>query len=166
MSGRLKNGANTSGRSLGVQIYYDRVPHELTRGQLHQTTCGNNGDIIAALRRPPGPNAYYSTHSFQQSGTRCSDPYEVPVDAPVASSYFDHKIGVNFPYVWLNEAVWITATEWTVLDQGFTVSADISDLLDQYGNGVYTIVLWGEIDGDRTPISEYSIFIPPYSPAP
>jgi|GEM_PF-1874464 len=25
---------------------------------------------------------------------------------------------------------------------------------------IYTILLWGEINGERPPISEYSIFIP------
>ena len=37
--------------------------------------------------------------------------------------------------------------------------SNISNLLDQHD--VYTILLWGEIDGQDVPISEYSIFIPP-----
>ena len=63
-------------------------------------------------------------------------------------------------------SLWITTNEWSVTNDSFAVSADISDLLDQYGNGVYTILLWAVINGEQSPISEYSIFIPPYSPAP
>ena len=164
LSGKVKNGPSISGTALGVQIYYDQPPHQLTRGQLHHTTCGVNGAIIAGLRRPPGRNAHYSTHGYTQSGTRCTDPYEVPEDAPTASSYFDSKVHNTVPYQ--HHAVWITATEWSVFNDSFAISADITDLLNKQGDGVYTIVLWGEINGERTPTSEYSIFIPPYSPAP
>ena len=158
LSGRVKNGAKISDTFLGVQIYYDPPPRSLTRGQLHHTTCGNHGAIMASLRRPPGPNAYYSTHGYTQSGTRCNDPYDTPVDVPAASSASDSKVDIKVPYQ--HEAVWITATNWSTNNDSFAVSADVSNLLAQHGNGVYTILLWGEIDGERTPISEYSIFVP------
>ena len=57
----------------------------------------------------------------------------------------------------------ITANEWSVTNGSFTVSADISDLREQHGDGVYTIVLRAEINGEPVPISEYSIFLPPLS---
>jgi len=164
LSGGVKSDVNISDTFLGVQIYYDPPPRSLTRGQLHNTTCGNIGAIIASLRRPPGPNAYYSTHGYTQSGTRCADPYEVPADAPAATSASDSKVDVRVPYQY--EAVWITATHWSVTNDSFAVSADISNLLAQHGNGIYTILLWGEIDGEDVPISEYSSFIPPHSPTP
>ena len=159
LSGHARNGARISGRSFGIQVYYDQSPHELTRGQLHQTSCGNNGQIIASLRPPLESNVYYTSDGYSQSGTECQDSYDVPSDAPVASSYFDDKIGGRVPYQ--HDAVWITATEWSVTDESFAVSADISDLLIQYGDGVYTILLWAEINGENVPISEYSIFVPP-----
>ncbi len=162
LAGTAMNGVVVSGKSIGIQIYYDQSPYPLTRGQLHNTTCGNNGRIIASLREPPGTNSYYTTHAYSQSGTRCRDPYNVSPDTPPASSYFDPKVGGTVPYQ--HNAIWITANDWSVTNDTFNVSADISDLLDQHGNGVYTILLWGEINGERTPISEYSIFIPPYEP--
>ena len=164
LAGAAINGAMVSGRSLGIQIYYDQPSYPLTRGQLHNTTCGNNGRIIASIREPPGPNSYYTTHAYSQSGTRCRDPYNVPTDTPPASSYFDPKVGGTVPYQ--HNAVWITAAQWASTATEFAVSANISNLLDQHGNGVYTIVVWAEISGDRTPISEYSIFIPPHPPVP
>ena len=163
-SGQIKNGATLTGNAFGVQIYYDQPPHNLTRGQLHLAYCYAFGATIAGLRRPPGPNAYYPTDVYTISGTGSNDPYDVPIDAPPATSYFDIRPNDAVPYQ--HHAVWITATNWSVTDDSFAVSADISGLLDQHGDGVYTIVLWAEVNGERTPISEHSIFIPPYSPAP
>ena len=40
----------------------------------------------------------------------------------------------------------------------FTVHADISKILSQHGHGVYTVMLWGDIDGARAVVSRYSIF--------
>lgn len=158
-SGQAKNGATVTGQALGVQIYYEQPPHDLTRGQLHRTYCYTFGTIIAGLRRPPGPNAYYPTDNFFMSGTGCNDPYDVPASAAPATSYFD--IRPTFALPWTANPVWVTASQWTTRENTFEVSADLSELIDHFGDGVYTILLWAEIDGERTPISEYSIFIPP-----
>ncbi len=158
-SGQIKNGATLTGNAFGVQIYYDQPPHNLTRGQLHLTYCYALGAIIAGLRSPPGPNAYYPTDVYTISGTGCNDPYDVPIDAPPATSYFDIRPNDAVPYQ--HHAVWITANDWSVTSDSFAVSADISDLLIQYGDGVYTILLWAKINGEDVPISEYSIFVPP-----
>ena len=53
---------------------------------------------------------------------------------------------------------WITSLDWSANGNLFSVAANISDILNEYGHGVYTIVVWGEIDGEDTVISEYSIF--------
>ena len=162
LNGRVNNGASLSGDSFGISIDYDRTPQALTRGQLYHTSCGANGVRIAALREPLEIDRHYTSHTFTLSGTRCQDPYYVPVDAPVATSYDDGVPTIRNPYD--NEAVWITATDWEVTADTFSVTANIADLLSQHGNGVYTIIVWGSVEGQDAPISEYSIFIPPYQP--
>ena len=174
--GSPKNGADLDGeRGLGVQIYYDPLPYPLTRGQVSRTYCNNNGLKIAQLRRPPEPGRHYTSEKFttEYSKSACPDPYAVPANAPPAQSREDARRLWQAAYDASQEkvdrvveSVWITANDWSVTNDSFTVSADISNLLAQHGNGVYTIVLWGEVNGERTPISEYSIFVPPYSPAP
>ena len=163
LAGRVRNGVNVSGWALGVQIFYDQPTKTLTRGQLYQTYCYDFGDKIAALRRPPGPNAYYPTHTFTDFGTKCNDPYSVSPDAPTPSSPF-HIKPLFLPEFYEKEVVWITATRWDSSNDEFSVAADITDLLERYGDGVYTIMLSGEINGEPTHISAYSIFIPPYKP--
>ena len=166
LSGEVFNGVHIEEDSLAVSIDHDPTPHALTRGQLQYTDCLRHGDRIGALRRPLEDNAYYSSNSFTPAQPRCVDPYFVSVDAPVATSYTFIQPPLLSQQRILISATWITASEWSVTNDSFQVSADISNLLAQHGNGVYTIVIWGEINGERTPISEYSIFIPPYSPAP
>ena len=53
---------------------------------------------------------------------------------------------------------WITAREWRTTGESFTVAADISGIVNQYGPGVYTIVVWAHLMGDDNVVSEYSIF--------
>ena len=165
LTGRVRNGVKVSGLALGVQIFYDQPTKTLTRGQLYQTYCYDFGDKIAALRRPPGPNAYYPTDTFTDFGTKCNDPYSVSPDAPTPSSPFHIKPPVLTEF-YEKEVVWITATRWSSSNFDFSVAADITDLLERYGDGVYTILVSGETNGQPTHISAYSIFIPPYSPAP
>ena len=53
---------------------------------------------------------------------------------------------------------WITAEEWTASGQAFSLKADISEVVAEHGAGVYTVLVWGNIDGDFVLISRYSIF--------
>ena len=52
----------------------------------------------------------------------------------------------------------VTASEWRVDDGEFAVVADISSVLDEYGDGIYTIVVWAVGDAGDLPVSNYSIF--------
>ena len=171
VSGTVKNGAGFAGeRDLGVQIYYDPPPHTLTRGQLTRTYRTCSGLQIAGLRRPPSGNRFYSEHEFTKTYKRCLDPYEVPADAPAPTSHDEahafwdaaYRASRLLPDVSII-VPWITALEWTTSSDAFAVRADISDLLARHGDGVYSITVWGVIDGERVDgerevISEYSIF--------
>ena len=162
VSGTVKNGAGFAGeRDLGVQIYYDQPPQPLTRGQLTRTSCTDNGLQIAALRRPLSGNRFYTSHEITKTRRNCPDPYEVPADAPVPKSHDEARalrptFSASLPLSYT--VPWITALEWTTSSDAFAVRADISDLLARHGNGVYSITVWGVIDGEDVVISRYSIF--------
>ena len=171
-SGKVKNGVSFEDREdLGVQIYYDPPPGELTRGQVSRTYCYDGGLPVAALRPPPNPGWYYSEHTFSRSYSTCPDPYQVPEDAPPPASpdeatefwgeaYYASKYQIEQETI----GPWITSSTWTVRDTLFSVSADIRKVLDEHGSGVYTVVVRGNIDGENAVISQYSIFhevVPP-----
>ena len=166
LQGTLKNGAGIRGRDdFGVQVYYDPPPHTLTRGQLSRTYCYDNGYLVASLRPPPGGNAYYTTHEFTQAFEPCPNPYDVPPDAPgprsadEAHRHWQEAYDASRSRPSVTRTIpWITAQNWRVSGDSFVVVADIGNITRQYGAGVYTVMVWARLLGDREVVSEYSIF--------
>ena len=65
ISGATKNGVRfRSKRDLGIQVYFDPPPHELTRGQVSRTYCYDNGRQVAALREPLTGNSHWTTDKY------------------------------------------------------------------------------------------------------
>ena len=170
LSGQVKNGAHVSSETGTIAIYYDPPLEPLTRGQLSRTYCYSNGLAIAGIRPPPADDWSYAEDetTIDVDSLQCPDPHDIPSDVPPPKSNDEAQEN------WLQARdsswdrasrqltyPWITADEWTVHGENIAVSADVTDLLDQHGDGVYTVLLWGEIDDERIPISEYSIFSPP-----
>ncbi len=170
LSGYTKNGAHITADTSTLTIYYDPPPRPLTQGQLSRTYCYSNGQPIVSIRPPPEPGSSYTSDetTIETTFKPCPDPYELdpnvlPPTSPeeARSNWQNARDSSRSENTRLLTFPSITATEWKTHNDTFAITADISDLLNQHGNGVYTIVLWGGINGDRTPISEYSIFVPP-----
>ena len=54
--------------------------------------------------------------------------------------------------------VFITATVYDVSDEEFVLEADVSDVLDHHGPGVYTVQVWATLEGQPAGISAVSVF--------
>ena len=172
LNGRVKNGARISNKSLSIQIYYDQPPHTLTSGQVARTYCYDLGLRVASLREPLTGGRTRPTDEYEYTHDPCPSPYDVSAKAPAARTYDAAHL------IWLRAfrdslktkpqtvtVSLITADEWQVANDTFVVAADLSDVLQKHGDGVYTII----IDGRIGAISQYSIFVgvtPPdtYSP--
>ena len=165
-SGHAINGLQFSGKEeLGLQMYYDPPPHSLTRGQVSRTYCYNSGLLIAAFNHPLPGFSFWVDDELTTTYSPCPDPYDVSPDAPAPQSPEEAR------EFWLEAyeasqdlkeqritVPWITASEWTAQGTDFSVTADVGELLSRHGPSVYTIMLWGEMDGESVPISQYSIF--------
>ena len=58
----------------------------------------------------------------------------------------------------MNEIEYVHALKWNVSPSGvFDISADISPFL-KHGKGVYTLVIWIQVNGEDVPLTNYSIF--------
>lgn len=166
MSGTAKNGAQFDNSLFsGVQIYYDEPPHTLSRGQVGRTYCYDNGLLVASLRQPLTGGWFYDEDEFSQTHLPCPDPYEVSPNARAAQSHNEaHSIWLAAYSESLTRqprtitVPWITAQTWTDKGKEFSIVADLSEVLAKHGDGVYTLVVWGGIDGEDSVISEYSIF--------
>ena len=169
VSGTAKNDVwFDNDRDLSVQFYFDPPPHNLTRGQITRTYCYDSGLPVAALRPPLTTRAFYPRHEFERAYTPCPDPYDVSSDAAAprsaseASAFWLEACGAYAASL-DGEAQsvtvpWITALEWTANGEDFTIVADLWDVLERHGEGVYTLLVWGSIGDERVVISQYSIF--------
>ena len=164
VSGRTKNGVRFGdAEDLHVALYYDPPPQELTAGQLARTYCYNLGRKIASFRPPLPRDWYYPTDEYTTTpSSSCPDPYQIPADSPGATSLWDARSMWRAAQVRATPSPitvqWVTAFDWKAVGQVFDMAADIHLLLVKYGPGVYTVVVWGPVDGEEAVISEYSIF--------
>lgn len=139
-SGKTKNGVRFETKEdMGVVLYYDPPPHSLTHEDIAQTYAYCYGLKVAAFLKPIPKNWSYPTDKFDSG-------YEVCPGDPYDTTYEDVK------------ADYIIASRWIANNTSFELEADISKVLNKYGDGVYSVMLWSEIDGERAVISEYSIF--------
>ena len=167
LSGIVKNGARLRGREgLSVQVYYDPPPGELTRGQISRTYCYEYGVRVASLRYPLSGNSYWTEDAHVDADARaCPDPYDIPLTASPPTSFAEqsrfHLEAVRESLLAQNTSItvpWITARTWNVTADSFSVTVDLGDVIDEHGPGVYSIIVWGTIGGERVVISEYSMF--------
>ena len=176
MSGGVRNGAQLSVRDLAIVVDYDQPPHALTRGQVSRTYCYGTGMQVAALREPLSDGWSWTTDEFTTTHDPCPDPYDVPASARPARSadeagkLWDEAYKSSLATKATQIVVpWITAKKWRVSKFTFSIEANLSKVLRKHGDGVYTVVVWGKVDGEDVVVSEYSIFVgvtPPdtYSP--
>ena len=157
------NGARLSRDDLSVQVRHDPLPSRLTPGQLQRTSCYSSGHVIAALRPPPPPGSNWMEDEFRLQVSGCPDPYAIASSLPPAQSYEEAsslKDDAAPPEsTRTRTGAWITAEHWDVGSNRARVAADLSDLLRSAGEGVYTVIVLGTVNGVRVPIAEYSIFV-------
>ena len=169
-AGRLREGYEFNYQnSLGVRVYYDPEPRALTQGQLARTSCYSEGEIIASIS-PPSPLIVQNlgNHTTVQE-LACTDPYEISANArrpytqaDTARAWKDRREESEKIRDTRVEFQIMEAREMTVEGREFTVAADVGELLDEHGPGIYTIVLLAALEGwgkrDIYPIVEYSVF--------
>ena len=156
-AGNLQGGFSFYG---SVQIWYHQPPHSLSLGQLDATYSYSVGQEPATFLLKPAPaGSYYSEANLRptlytwQVGT---DPYSVGPDRPRSGS-IPFRFSLLTPR---SKVVPLTiAGTWRVNGRTFEVKADISEVIDHLGPGVYTVLIWGSNEGEKAPLTEYSIFV-------
>ena len=164
-AGEVKNGVVFGlDQGLHVQIAYHPPLRPLTPGQVARAYCVTPDRPVAYLREPPTGDWYYPDDTLPTTYSSCGDPRDVPPDAPTPQSYqealeLSKKVRAASPLVQIPASMdAVTASRWKVSGGSFSITADIGDVLDEHGPGIYTVILFGSLDGDLKAISEYSIF--------
>ena len=184
-SGILRLEATVSRASLeiedtvSVQIHYDPPPRPLTRGQLSYTYSLCSGRLVGYLVKPLTGRSFYSDPATKQEEQKhsCIDPYETnpsrpapqnPDEAHEAWAEAKAQSAAGPPIT--TQVVRIIANRLDRSGQHIEVEADLNQVLQQNGPGIYTVTLWGRPShmSDSTPISEQAIFwqapLPPGNP--
>ena len=148
-----------------MTIWYDKPPHTLTLGQLGRTHAYRMGQIPAEfIRKPLLDDFFYTEDSSEYTWESEVDPYEVPhgVPPPHRISVGDVEKCFEYPSAETQHTAtvpWITASVWEVSGTSFGVEADLSRVVAELGDGVYTVLIWGEKDGETVNLANYSIFV-------
>jgi uncharacterized protein YkwD len=147
-----------SGQLLGgfvyyqTQVWYDPLPKPLKAAQIRATYCYDSGTPIVFIRELAPAGSYYTSNSNEYSWTNCLDPRDIDPASPpprVTSSLPDYT----------GQVPSVDANLYEVQGSSFNIAVDVSKYTQEYGQGVYTIVIWGESsDGDTVPLTNFSIF--------
>lgn len=156
-AGRFKEGFTLS----SVQVWYHQPPHSLTPGQLDATYSYTSGQEPATFIIKPAPPGYHYSPSdllpvpyVWESGV---DPYSVDPDRPRTLLFGIRPVPLlvtntkSVPYT--------VATRWRASDSECRVEADLTEVIGDLGNGVYIVMLWGELKSEKVPLTNYTIFI-------
>ena len=170
-SGRVKNGVRLNrSEDLSVDVWYDPPPQPLTEGQLLRVNAYDYGMIAGSLRRPLSEGYEWTENRSSTIVERLTQPEDIPSNAPVPRDFNERQEVMQRAY-YANETPrrleatypLITCREWNVSRDGFSVSADIGQLVREKGAGVYSLSLWAPMErrDGRLNISRYSMFVQP-----
>ncbi len=166
MQGHLHNGAilSRTGPAEGILISYWPPPYSLSRGQLFRTASYCSGAPIASILVPLPPLYMYDSDGASWSHTSCLTPYESDPQSQPPQTHNQARDLMHGAQQWKSKAVTyprlqITPDIWQVDQNGFSVQADVSQIVTALGPGVYTILLWGDVNGTSVPVSKYAIFM-------
>ena len=164
LQGRLKNGATLHiPDDLDVQVWYAPPPMPATVGQLARTYCVDPGQQVTALEPLPLGRTEIRWKHQLKTHTFCKGPHDFPADTPPPASeaeaaevWREAKARVSEEAI--IEVPWVPASTWRAEGRDFEVVADLAEVLDEHGPGVYTVVVWAPVNGRQAVVSAYSIF--------
>ena len=168
MSGSVVNGATLEDPEhrdgLSVAVYFDPPLSTLNRG-----ASGPN-----VLRSSPGKDCFperdrrspvrsTTLTSLPETDKPCTDPHNLPADLPEPKTREEARTLKAEARSKPREPVEttgkrITALVWDVVGDSFEVEADIQAVLDEHGPGIYTVVVWANLEGEQETVSEYTVF--------
>ena len=152
----------SSEEDLIVALHWDPPPRALTRGQLARTSSYGDGVPIAGVSSPS-----YLEEIPARSTTYLPsfDPHSVPADSPPPQSPEESKALYEEAQRAIVELELVTgslpmlgASVWKVSTHDFDVVADVGEVLEEYGPGVYTLHVRWVRDEKCCVISMYSIW--------
>ena len=134
-------------------IVYDPRPRRLTGGQLARTYCYGHGEYIGGLILPSRRLQDEFEFTFSTEEPQCIDPYRVgqsaaePESQEENSRVFEESREESLRLREIEMTLSFRKAREMTADGGeFSLIADVSELLDEHGAGVYTVVLLASLE--------------------
>ena len=177
-SGRLRGAyaEPESSNTATFTIGHHPPTHALTLSQLSGTYCLESDKKSGVILEPLGPGQHYTkirgSRNFYHetvSNEQCIDPYELDPNGPIPQTWeeaneaharakADSASAPPEPSVKYG----IVADILTVRKRGteFSLEVDVSPMVEHYGPGIYTLVLWATIEetGEEGVIAKFPIW--------
>ena len=169
VSGRVKSEVSLGGpEDIGLDLWFDPPPVELSKGQLLRVNGYDEGTIVAALRWPL-PEGYVWEQDWGSAEVRrLNCPEDFPFAAPEPAS-FEAVQAIKREAYQANQSYrasivsfpFITAQEWSVRGSRFSIVANIKPVIERSGTGIYSLALRSPTgqQGDLVNISRYSLLV-------
>lgn len=162
MEGNLLGGA-TLKEGAGVLVRWEPPPAGTSRSRLWQTGCRQDPMPILELVRPDAADSLGQSRVAEREWISCRSPRDTdpslrfPEDM---EQILQDRAGPGLELQSMTKNILVAAAEvWHEEPGQFRIEADLSEVLDITGPGIYTIELQGELSGIVIPLSLYSIFV-------
>ena len=168
MSGSLQRAHIDQANDLpSLRIGYEPPPTTLTRGQLARTHAGCPPTIIATVHQPKPHTASLKHIPQRFANPPCIDPVDTSpaLAAPATPEqsnilWLHNKLRTQTTGPTTSNAARIPAETFTTDGRRFHIQADLSDLLERHGPGIYSLILLATPDhmDHHTPVTAHPIF--------
>lgn len=162
MEGSLLGGA-TLKEGGGLLIRWEQPLTESSRSQLWQTGCRHEPMPILELVPVGTSGSLEPNQIVEREWVRCQSPREAdpslrfPEDV---EQMLQHRAGPGFELQTRTVNVMVAAADvWHEEPDLFRIEADLSQVIDIMGPGIYTVELQGDLSGAAIPLSLYSLFV-------
>ena len=162
MAGQVASEVNLNDRT-NVVVTWEPPLADYTRGQVSQTYCHSPGRPVAYILRPL-PSGFYwlEEESREMDWERCPAPWDaepnlqLPQDRAVIEQ-LSQRIRDGFLIRERVDVTLVAADIWQAEAGLFRIEADLNRVIQIHGPGIYSMILWGEVDGEAVALTTYAI---------
>lgn len=162
MAGQVTPEVNLNDRT-NVVVTWDPPLANYTRGQVFQTFCYSSGRPVAYIPRPLPTGFYWlEGETREMDWERCPAPWDADpnLQLPGNEDEIDRlrqRIRDGFRIRKRVDVALVTADIWQVEADLFRIEADLNRVIQIHGPGIYSMVLWGDVDGESVALTRYAI---------
>ena len=162
MAGQVAPEVELSDRT-NVMVAWDPPLAGYTKDQVSQTFCVSIVRPVAYIRRPlPAGFMRLDGESQEVDWERCPAPWDADPNLQWPGNEIDElrqRIRGGFRIRETVEVALVTASTWQVEAGSFRFEADLNRVIQVHGPGIYSVILWGHVDGQLEPLTTYSVAV-------